>query len=149
MLRLTTILGSATEPEFAGRLHGLGHHGRVEHIALDRHDSLRHRLRVRTDRGTDCAIALARNQTLFHGAVLLCDDDRAIVVRMKEERWLRLEPRDAAAALELGYFAGNLHWRARFDGVRLEIALEGPEEDYLDRLRPMLAGGVARRLDDG
>lgn len=147
MLRLTMILGSATEPELARRLHGLGHEGRVEHIVLDQHDSLRHRLRIRTDRDTDCAIALSREQTLFHGAVLLCEDDRAIVVQMKEERWLCIEPRDTAAALELGYFAGNLHWRARFARGRLEIALEGPEEDYLDRLRPILSDGAARRVD--
>ncbi len=77
------------------------------------------------------------------------EDDQAIVVRLTEERWLGLVPGDAAAALELGYFAGNLHWRVRFDGAKILIALEGPEEDYLVRLEPFFKDGRARRDDDG
>ena len=53
----------------------------------------------------------------------------------------------SAAALELGYFAGNLHWRVRFEGERLLVALEGPEEDYLSRLKPFLDVGRARRAE--
>jgi urease accessory protein UreE len=45
-----------------------------------------------------------------------------------------LAPRDVAAALELGYHAGNSHWTVRFDGSVMRIALEGPEQSYLDRL---------------
>ena len=67
---------------------------------------------------------------------------------MTEERWLELAPRDTTAALELGYFAGNLHWRVRFDGAHILIALEGPEADYLARLKPFLDDGRARRPAD-
>ena len=148
-LTVTRIIGFASEPDISDRLHALAHDGRVEHLMLDRGDTLRRRLRATTDRGTDCAVALPRDQQLSDGAVLALDDDRAIVVQMAEERWLDLEPRDAAAALELGYFAGNLHWRVRFEGGRLRIALEGPEADYLDRLAPVLADGRARRAGGG
>jgi urease accessory protein len=51
---------------------------------------------------------------LFDGAVLLLEPDRAIVVRVNAERWLSLPPRSIANAVEPGYQAGNLHWRARF-----------------------------------
>lgn len=149
MVRLTTILGQATDSGLAERLHRLGHDGRVEYLVLDRADTQRHRLRAETDQGTECAIALDRKQHLDNGAVLLLDDDRAIVVRMKEQPWLSLRPRDAAAALELGYWAGNLHWRVRFDGDVIKVALDGPEQEYLDRLAPLLADGRARRVDDG
>lgn len=149
MLRLTGIVGHASDTEIADRLHDLGHHGRVESIVLSRADTLRHRLRVNTNQGTECAIALARDQHLSQGAVLLLEDDRAIVVRMEEESWLPLEPRDAATALELGYFAGNLHWRVRFDGEVLKVALEGPEADYIARIEPFLADGRVRRVYDG
>lgn len=148
MLQLTRILGVASEPAMAERLHALDHAGAVEKIVLDRHDMARRRLRAVTDRGTECAIALPRSERLTNGAVLLLDEARAIVVRMAEEAWLTLAPRDTAAALELGYFAGNMHWRVRFDGPRIAIALDGPEQAYLDRLAHLFADGRVRRADD-
>ena len=67
---------------------------------------------------------------------------------MLETKWLRIVPVNDAAALELGYFAGNLHWRVRFDEAVLEIALDGPEQNYLDRLANHLDSGRARRVDN-
>jgi len=147
-LRLTRVLGSATDPAVAERLHRLDHAGAVEHLVLDERDMRRHRLRTETNKGTACLIALPREQSLADGAVLLLAEDRAIVVRAAEARWLALQPRDAAAALELGYFAGNMHWRVRFEGARLAVALEGPARDYLDRLAHLMADGRVRRADD-
>lgn len=146
-VRITEVLGFASDPDLAERLHELDHVGRVERLLLGQDDVHRRRLRARTDRGTDCLIALPRDQALGDGAVLLLEPSHAVVVRLDEERWLPLEPRDAAAALELGYFAGNLHWRVRFGGARLLVALEGPEADYLARLQPFLDDGRARRAD--
>lgn len=146
---ITQIVGFASEPALAERLHDLNHAGRVEYLSLEQKDVPRRRLRAVTDRGTECLVALPRDQVLGDGAVLALEDDRAIVVRLSEERWLGLVPHDASAAIELGYFAGNLHWRVRFDGPRLLVALEGPEETYLEHLAPFLADGRARRDDDG
>ncbi len=140
-VRVSQILGFASEAAFAGRLHDLGHAGGVEYVMLAGEDVHRRRLRARTDKGTDCLIALPREQCLGDGAVLLLDEDRAVVVRLADERWLAVRPRDSAAALELGYFAGNLHWRVRFEGDHLLVALEGPELDYIDRLRHFLDDG--------
>lgn len=147
MIRVDGIVGWAADPLIAGRLHELGHHGRVETLVLERRDILRHRLRARTDRGTECAIALPRDQRLGDGAVLALDGRRAVVVRMADETWLRLRPRDTGAAVELGYHAGNLHWRVRFDGADLLVAIEGPERLYLDRLAPLIADGRVRPID--
>lgn len=149
MLRLETILGLATDPAIADRLHDLEHDGKVEHILLAGEDTARRRLHVTTDRGTECAVTLPRSERLANGAVLLLERDRAIVVRLKEEEWLALLPRDAAAALELGYFAGNMHWPVRFDGTTLRIALHGPVRGYLDRLEHLLGDGRIRRADHG
>lgn len=141
ILRIHSILGSRTDPELAERLHELEHRGAVEHLPLATADVARKRLRAATDRGTDCAVALPRSESLFHGAVLHLDETRAVVVRVTEERWLRLVPVDDAAALELGYNAGNLHWRVRFEGPVLLVALEGPEEGYTARIAPLLESG--------
>ena len=137
-LRIHYIVGNVQDAELAERVHRLDHEGRVEYLGLGRDDVHRRRLRARTDRETECLIALPRDQALSDGAILALDEERAIVVRLKVQRWLALAPRDLAAGVELGYFAGNLHWRVRFEGPRLLIALEGPEKDYLARLEPLL-----------
>ncbi len=148
MHRLTEIIGYTSDPGIADRLHRLAHAGVVEYLTVDGNDVLRHRFRATTDKGTDCAISLPRDQRLRDGAVLTLEEGRAIVIRTVEEHWLCLRPCDAAAALEIGYFAGNLHWRVKFQGESLLIALEGPVEDYLARLEPFFLDGRAERVDD-
>ena len=148
-VKLTQIIGTATEPRMAETLHDLRHQGCVEHIVLARDDMSRHRMRVQTDQGRDCIIALPRTEQLSNGAVLLLQPTGAIVVRMAEEKWLSLVPKDSAAALELGYFAGNMHWRVTFDGETLNIALDGPEQGYLDRLAPLLSEQKIGRRQSG
>ena len=146
--RITEIIGFASDPALAERLHEIGHADRIEQILLDTDDVHRRRLRARTDKGRDCLIALPLDQPLGDGAVLALEQDWAIVVRLAEEHWLKLAPRDEAAALVLGYFAGNLHWRVKFQDARLLVALEGPKEDYLARLRLFLDDGRAVEVSD-
>jgi urease accessory protein len=148
MLKLEAILGLATEADIAETLHHLEHHGQVEYLMLSEADTQRHRLRALTDRGTECAIALPRHQHLSNGAVLLLEEDRAVVVRMLETQWLVLQPRDAEAALELGYFAGNMHWKVGFEGERLRVAVQGPVETYLERLAHLMRDGRVSRVAD-
>ena len=147
-LRLGAILGLLSEPSMADCIHDIGHHGVVEYIDLGGDDIRRHRLRVTTDRGTDCAISLPRDQHLQDGAVLLAEKDRAIVVRMLAREWLRLAPKNSAAALELGYFAGNMHWSVRFDSELLLVELQGPRQRYLDRLDFMIVAGLVRIIEE-
>jgi urease accessory protein len=139
MLRLNAIVGQSTDPQFFEKLHHLQHEGRVERILLGSEDAARHRLRVRTDAGSECAISLPRDQRLTNGSILLLEEDRAIVVMMRDEQVLKLVPADTAAALELGYFAGNMHWPVRFHGAELHILMQGSAASYLERLDPMMA----------
>lgn len=147
MLKLTGTIGNATDNEIAERLHDLEHAGAVEYVMLGREDTQRHRLRALTDRGTELAIVLARDEHLENGSVLLLEAHRAVVVRMAGEQWLSFAPRDTSAALELGYFAGNMHWKVRFEGTVLHIVLDGPEQRYLERLEAFLADGRIRRVE--
>lgn len=141
MLRVESILGNISQAAMAERVHHISHHGQVEFVTIAGDDLDRHRLVARTDAGAEVAIALPRDQKLVDGAVLLAEDDRAIVVRAGEQLWLRLQPRSAEDALELGYHAGNLHWRVRFSGNDLLVAQNGPPEHYTDRIAPMMAAG--------
>jgi urease accessory protein len=139
MLRIDRVLGSRLEPEFSEELHRLDHRGAIDIVNVPVADLARRRLLITTRGGEELAIALPRNQKLFDGAVLLIDDYRAIVVRAASERWLRLEPRSISDAVELGYHVGNLHWRVRFGGEVLLVALEGRPEDYTARLESLIA----------
>lgn len=148
MLEIDHIVGAATDAELVEALHRLEHEGAVEYLTLSEMDTQRHHLRAITDRGTQCAVRLPRTQHLSDGAVLFLDATRAVVVRMAERKWLVLEAADAARALEVGYFAGNMHWKVDFDGPRLRIALQGPVETYLARLSHLMADGRIRRVDE-
>lgn len=147
MLNIDHVVGLSTDVDIAEALHRLEHASAVEYITLSEADTQRHHLRVLTDRGTECAVRLPRTQHLSHGAVLFLDATRAIVVRMAEKKWLVLEAADATRALEVGYFAGNMHWKVDFDGPRLRIALQGPVETYLERLAHLMADGRIRLVD--
>jgi urease accessory protein len=138
MLRIDRVLGSRLEPEFSEELHRLEHRGAIDIVNVPVADLARHRLLITTRGGQELAIALPRHQKLFDGAVLLLDDNRAIVVRAASERWLRLEPRSISDAVELGSPVGNLHWRVRFGGEVLLVALEGRPEDYTARLENLI-----------
>ena len=135
MIQINEVLGHSHDSNLSDQLHNLSHQNKVEYIVLDYANLQRRRFRAKTDKGTDCAIAISRDNKLSNGAVLLLEDDRAIVVKMAEDQWLSLKPKDISVAIELGYFAGNMHWRVKFENEQLDIALDSPEEIYLDRLK--------------
>jgi urease accessory protein len=138
LLRIEQVLGSRLDPAFAERIHELEHQGAVDLLTVPATDVARHRLRATTQGGTGVAIALPRDQHLFDGAVLVLEPNRAVVVRVAQERWLRLQPRSIADAIELGHHAGNLHWRVRFAGEALLVAMEAPMDDYLARIDALI-----------
>ena len=138
MLRIEQVLGSRLDPAFVERIHELEHQGAVDLLTVPAADVARHRFRATTQSGTAVAIALPRDQHLFDGAVLVLEPDHAVVVRVAQERWLRLQPRGIADAIELGYQAGNLHWRVRFADESLLVAMEAPMDDYLARLGALI-----------
>ena len=138
---ITEIIGYSSDPDLAEKLHHLQHQGAVEFITLEKEDTKRRRLRAKSDHHNEYLIALPREVELSDGAIIILNDDRACVIRMAEENWLLLQPRDIPTALELGYFVGNLHWRVKFKGLQICIAIEGPMQNYLDRLQPFIDNG--------
>ena len=117
MLRLHGIMGRADDRAYARQLHALEHRGGIELLFVPPADAGRKRFRLTTDRGTDCAVSLDRDEEL-----------------------------DDASALKLGWHAGNLHWRVRFEGDHLVVLLDAPIDTYRARIRPLLdAGEVVER----
>src|SRR6201747_253187 len=134
MLRLHGVIGHETDALHRARLHELSHRHGIELLFVPPEEAGRKRFRLATDRGTDCAVSLERDEDLVDGALLYIDQERAIVARFGRERLLRLRPAGAAAALRLGGNAGNLHWRVRFDGDCLVVPLERPLQEYRARI---------------
>ena len=134
MLRLDSIVGHASDPHIADKLHVLDHDDGVERIVLSESDTQRKRLRLSTNKGTDCAIILNRSEQLINGSVLLLNEERAVIVELDVTPWLIVEPDGIDSAIEIGFLAGHLHWRIRFDGPRLLLAIEQAEQNYRDRI---------------
>ena len=143
------ITGWDDDPAIAARLHALEHRHAVEYVHLAITDLDRSRLRVTSDAGVEYAVALPRGTGLADGAVLVLDDDRAVVVRAGTARTLALRAVDVAAALRLGFLAGHLHWKVDQLGDRLLVHLQGPEAEYTARIADLLASGRVERCDDG
>ncbi len=146
MVRLHGVVGHRADPHIRTRLHALEHACAVEYLVMAEADVGRRRLRSVTDKGTDCALSADSAEELTDGAVLLLEPARAIVLRIGAPKLWRLRARDAAAAMQLGWHAGNLHWRVRFDGDALLVLLDAPLADYRARLRPLLDAGL---VEDG
>ncbi len=143
-LRVSGIVGRRLDPGLHERLHRLEHRGALDVVEIGAADLPRRRFRATSRAGRTVEIALSREQALFDGAVLWLGDEGALLLRVAAQQWLRLVPRTRDDALALGYHAGNLHWRVRFEGDALLVALEAPPEDYLSRLGTLAAPG---RLD--
>ena len=148
MLRLHGIVGHRDDPQVHDRLHHVEHHGGIELLFVPPHEVGRKRFRLATDKGTDCAVSLDRDEELSDGALLFLEHDRAVIARFGEQALWRLRPRDAAAAVKLGWHAGNLHWRVRFEGDVLVVLLDGPPTDYRARIAPLLAENGIEEVGD-
>jgi urease accessory protein len=146
VLRLHGIVGLSDDPRYQAKLHDLKHHNGLELLYVPSSDSSRKRFRLTTDRGTDCGISIARDEELSDGAILYLDDHRAIVVRFGEQARWRIQPRSKAAALALGWNAGNLHWRVQFDDDCLVVMLDGPLSEYQERIRGLLDAGEIEEI---
>ncbi|MHB8885506.1 MAG: urease accessory protein UreE [Methylovirgula sp.] len=142
MRLIEKLVGHRGDASLAERLHQLEHRGAVDTLHIKGEEIQRRRFRARTSLNKEVAIALPRDQCLSDGAILVLEADEALVVRVATTKWIRFVPRDAAAALELGYHAGNLHWRVKFDGMILRVAQEGARESYIARLQHLIDAGL-------
>jgi urease accessory protein len=148
VLRLHGIVGTSTDPVYAALLHELEHENGIELLFVPPSDSGRKRFRLSTDRGTDCAVSLDRDEELTDGALLYIDPRRAIIARFGEQEVWRLKPVNEEAALKLGWNAGNLHWRVRFEGDSLAVLLDAPLHTYRARIMPLLEASDVAELAD-
>ena len=142
MLRIEKIIGTSSDGEVHQQLHRLEHAHAVDYLVLPRKDLARRRFRASTENGREVAVSLPRDETLFDGALLQLDQHEALIVKVEAESWLRLKVPDKSAALRVGFHAGNLHWRVKFDGNDLLVAIENELKTYMDRLDLLMKEGI-------
>jgi urease accessory protein len=147
MLRLHGVIGLESDARVQSALHHLEHHDAIERLFVPESDLGRRRFRLTTDKGTDCAVSLARDDVLSDGSLLFLDDHRAVVVRVGAPKSWRLRAATKEGALRLGWAAGHLHWRVRFDGEALVVLLDAPLADYRARIEALLTEGAVEEID--
>jgi len=130
LVRVTAVLGSSADDDWAGRLAG----ARVDVLHVGQAEAQKSRLRTITTYGTEVAVSLDRGTQLRDGDVLYWDDDRraAIVARVDLGDVLvidltALTTRPVTEAMsecvELGHALGNQHWAAVVKGLRVFVPL--------------------------
>ena len=139
MLRIEQVLGSRLDPAFAERIHEVEHQGAVDLLTVPAPMLLgiafaRRRKAAPRSRSPCRAISICSTVPCSCS----CSSPTMPLVRVAQERWLRLQARSIADAIELGYHAGNLYWRVRFAGEALLVAMEAPMDDYLARIGALI-----------
>ena len=148
LLIIDDVLGSIDDEAFSEKIHSLSHADKIEYIKLDTVDLSRKKFKKSTTAGRSCAISLPRDKVLENGSIMYIEDDFAIVIITNKLQWLQIKPNCIDAAIELGYFAGNMHWQVKFYDECIFIALNSPRENYLNRLSQFLSNQTIEIVED-
>ncbi|WP_255192111.1 urease accessory protein UreE [Natronobeatus ordinarius] len=129
MRRVDGVLGNVREDsKLAKRREEHEERGTLERVVLAAGERKKSRLRTSTDAGTDLGVLVDR-PALEAGDVLLCEDERMVVVAFEPREVLALElpnpsPNALAAAVELGHRVGNQHWDLAVEDGVVYVPLE-------------------------
>ena len=144
MIRVDGVVGSADDPDLADEIAAHEAAGTLETVTLDSADRRKSRLRVATDAGTDLGVLVDKPE-LAAGDVLVCDDDRAVVVAFESREAFVIElPASStpAATVELGHRIGNQHWDIAVEDRTAYIPVEADRTIIEDVLGPYLPAGT-------
>jgi urease accessory protein len=174
MILVESIIGNVREAPWADRLGG----ARIDALSLDQWQAQKNRFRLRTEEGTEVAVALDRNSHLQDGDVLAWDEATrtAVVARIHLQDVMVVHLDDlldlsaeamARTCFELGHALGNQHWPAVVKGTTVYVpltvdrkvmasvmkthAFEGIRHEFApgSEVIPYLAPHEARRLFGG
>ncbi len=124
------ILGNVSDPKWNARL---ADH-RVESLRLDQWTAQKSRFVVRSDSGSEYAVALKRHTAIADGDIVAYDalNRTLTVIRIRLNDVLVADLSAVAAAspermihtaVELGHAIGNQHWPAVVKGVKVYVPL--------------------------
>jgi len=151
MKRVDGVVGNVErDPDLAAEIDAHEQAGTLETIVLDDTERKRSRLRVSTDAGTDLGV-LVDQPELVAGDVLLCNDDRAVIVAFEQREAFVIEFAAAEAAVstgvELGHRIGNQHWDIAVDGARIYVPVDADRAIIENVLGPYIPESAATRYE--
>jgi urease accessory protein len=136
-----TVVGDSDDENMRGRLRELEADGAVVYLIVPRSDLGRRRFKAMGSDGAEYGVALSSSEGLHDGSVLTLEATRAVVAKMEDEQTLTLRATSAHGGIQLGWHAGHLHWRVRFDGDDLIVLLDASAEEYLHRIEKQISDG--------
>ncbi|HJT09917.1 MAG TPA: Urease accessory protein [Candidatus Nitrosotalea sp.] len=112
MLTITTIVGNIFhDKELMNKFKQMESQKKCERMKIPRHELERGRIRKTTDFGTD--IGLILNSHLYHGDVIVSDQERFVIVEQIPEKVLSIKIENLRDnpdnLITLGHIIGNRH----------------------------------------
>ena len=116
MITISTTLGNIFhDNEWNEKFNKASQNNNFETLRLSRTDLSKHRLRVKTNKGTDVGIVLNSDSKIQNGDVLLSDQQKFIFIQQNPEKVISVTKKDKTEAnfddtlVLIGHILGNRH----------------------------------------
>lgn len=106
----------------------------IERVYLQSDDLVKRILRVVTDHGKEMGIRLKENRELIDGDVLYMDERNMIVIAVKADDLLVIQPVSIQQMGEIAHQLGNRHLPAQFEGNEMLVQYDYLVEELLQQL---------------
>lgn len=106
----------------------------VEYIYLESDQLVKRIQRMKTDHGNEVGIRLGKNEELTDGDVLYMDEKNMIVISVKKDDVLVINPVNIQQMGEIAHQLGNRHIPAQFDGGEMYVQYDYLIEELLEEL---------------
>ena len=103
----------------------------VEKVSLESSDLVKRIQRVKTDHNRDLGIRLTERQDLKDGDILLMDDANLIVIDVKSDDILAIQPKTINEMGIIAHELGNRHMPAKFEGDEMLVQYDYLVEELL------------------
>lgn len=106
----------------------------VERVYMHSDDLVKRIQRVVTDHGHELGIRLKENRDLIDGDVLYMDERNMIVISVKDDDLLVIQPTSIQQMGEIAHQLGNRHLPAQFEGNEMLVQYDYLVEELLRQL---------------
>lgn len=106
----------------------------TERVYLNSDDLVKRIQRVVTDHGKEIGIRLKDNRDLIDGDVLYIDERNMVVISVKDDDLLVIQPTSIQQMGEIAHQLGNRHLPAQFEGNEMLVQYDYLVEELLQQL---------------
>ncbi len=105
----------------------------IEKVRLESTDLVKRVQRVKTDHNREIGIRLKVAQDMLDGDILFMDDKNMIVIEVKPDDILAIQPKDIHEMGVIAHELGNRHMPAKFEGNEMLVQYDYLVEDLLKK----------------